>query len=194
MRKLLLLTTFFTLAPIVLIMGIILTLFATYQQNHSTRYASFSFLNQPSSVAYAALPTEVSTFKQEIQAVDGRVESVRQFLNRYDSPLEPYAQNFVDMADAYDLDYRLVPAIAMQETNLCKKAKEGSHNCWGFGVYGTKYHFFDSYPQAIEAVSKTLGVKYKAKGLITPEQIMTMYTPSSNGSWAFGVRHFMERM
>jgi hypothetical protein len=100
----------------------------------------------------------------------------------------------VDVADKYKLDYRLVPAIAMQESNLCKnlpgKLKD-SHNCWGFGVYGTKVTKFDNYNDAINTVTKTLAIQYVGKGLETPEQIMTRYTPGSNGSWANGVNHFM---
>ena len=82
----------------------------------------------------------------------------------------------------------------MQESTLCKKAPKNSYNCWGFGIYGKKVTRFDNYHIAIETVTKTLATKYKDQGLETPEQIMSKYTPSSNGSWAKGVLGFMERM
>ena len=80
----------------------------------------------------------------------------------------------------------------MQESNLCKKIPDGSHNCWGYGIYGGKVTMFQDYKEGIYTVTKGLATRYKPKGLVTPEQIMTMYTPSSNGSWAFSVNHFME--
>jgi hypothetical protein len=127
-------------------------------------------------------------------AQDARVSIVKDFLKRYQSDLLPYAQNIIDAADKYNLDYRLVPAIAMQESNLCKKAPKDSHNCWGFGIYGKKVLMFDNYAQAINTVTKTLAVQYKEQGLETPEQIMTKYTPGSNGSWARGVNTFMNQL
>src|SRR5258706_444671 len=87
---------------------------------------------------YAALPTIQNNFSTEIIASDGRTEAVRQFFARFDSPLEPYANDIVKAADQYGLDFRLLPAIAMQESNLCRKMPEGSNNCWGFGIYGGK--------------------------------------------------------
>lgn len=152
-------------------------------------------LTQSDEVVYAALPTSQNTFSDEIISSDARVETLRQFFAKYKSPLEPYAPIFVEKAEEYNMDYRLLPSIAMQETNLCKKAREGSNNCWGFGVYGGRYTYFEDYEQAINVIMKTLATKYRDKhGLVTPEEIQKMYTPSSNGSWAFGVRHFMEKL
>lgn len=123
---------------------------------------------------------------------DARTEMVRQFFAKYKSPLEPFAKEVISSADTYNLDFRLIPAIAMQESNLCSKIPIDSHNCWGFGIYGGKVTKFENFPTAIETVTRTLARNYKAKGLETPEQIMKKYTPSSNGSWARGVNHFME--
>ncbi|PIX69017.1 hypothetical protein COZ40_00235 [Candidatus Roizmanbacteria bacterium CG_4_10_14_3_um_filter_39_13] len=96
------------------------------------------------------------------------------------------------MADQYTLDYRLIPAIAMQESGLCKHIYEGSHNCWGWGIYGNKVTRFDSYEEAIETISRGIKKNYIDKGLTTPEAIMRKYTPPSDGSWAFGVNTFLK--
>jgi hypothetical protein len=53
---------------------------------------------------------------------------------------------------------------------------------------------FNSYSDAIETVSKGLKNNYIDEGLVTPDEIMTKYTPSSNGSWAHGVNEFMSEM
>lgn len=145
-------------------------------------------------LAYAALPTIDSNFSAEIITTDGRVEAIRQFLASYESPLEPYAKNIVEDADKYGLNFRLLPAIAMQESGLCAKAPEDSFNCWGFGIYGGKITRFGSYPEAINTVTRTLATKYKDKGLVTPEQIVTIYTPSDDGDWSFSVNHFMQEL
>jgi hypothetical protein len=176
--------------PLVFVLALILSL-SLYHKNYLARTL---FLGRINSVAYAALPTNQNNFSVSINELDGRVEKIRQFLQKYGSPLEPYAQDIVAAAGEYGLDYRLVPAIAMQESNLCLKIPTDSNNCWGFGIYGGKVHRFSDYKEGIYAVSKTLGTTYKNKGLITPDQIMTMWTPSSNGSWAFSVNHFMDKL
>jgi hypothetical protein len=191
MPRLVLLASFAVVTPIVLIVTILFSLSLAYRANDHDR---LSLTERPAGVAYAALPTNENIFDGDPVASDARIESVRQFLARYNSQLEPYAQNIIDAADKHNIDYRLIPAIGMQESNLCKKHREGSFNCWGFGVYGEKYHHFDNYAQAIDAVTETLAVNYVGRGLKTPEQIMTKYTPSSNGSWAFAVNQFMDEM
>lgn len=145
-------------------------------------------------VAYAALPPTSGSLKVKIIAQDIRVSIVQDFLKKYKSDLLPYAQEVVSAADKYDLDYRLVPAIAMQESGGCRKAPKDSHNCWGFAIYGKKVTNFDNYKQAIDTVTKTLATEYKAEGLKTPEQIMTKYTPSNNGAWAKAINYFMDQL
>ena len=190
MRKFLIGATFFILAPYCFLITLVLAL-SIYSNNVKERY----LLTNGKSVAYAALPTTQNFLSAEITQQDGRVEKIRQFLTKYNSPLEPHAQDIVDAADEYGLDHRLIPAIAMQESNLCKKIPENSHNCWGFGIYGKKVTRFSDYKEAIYTVTRTLATKYKeGRGLVTPEQIMTMYTPGSDGSWAFSVNHFMDAL
>lgn len=187
MRKLLLTTTLFTFTPFILIFGLIMLLIIYSQNSHpaiSTR-----------TVAYAALPTNQNVLAATIMENDGgNAEKIRQFLARYNSPLEPYAVDIVNSAEEYGLDHRLIVAIAMQESGLCKKIPVNSYNCWGFGIYSGHVTRFADYKEGIYTVTKALATRYKKKGLITPDQIMTMYTPSSNGSWAYSVNHFMNQL
>jgi hypothetical protein len=145
-------------------------------------------------VAFAALPLASGTLKVNIVSADARLVAVKSFFKRYNSDLLPYAEEVITSADKYNLDFRLVPAIAMQESNLCKKAPKDSYNCWGFGIYAKKVTKFDNYYEAIDTVTKTLARQYKEKGLETPEQIMTKYTPSNDGAWANSVNHFMNQL
>lgn len=133
--------------------------------------------------------TEILT---EFKTEDIRVANLKYFFRRYESVLYDKSEYIVKMADQYKLDYRLIPAIAMQESGLCKHIYEGSYNCWGWGIYGNKVTRFSSYEEAIETISRGLKKNYIDKGLTTPEDIMRKYTPPSTGSWAFGVNFFLK--
>lgn len=128
----------------------------------------------------------------EFKTNDIRVANLKYFFRKYDSVLYDKSEFIVKMADTYKLDYRLIPAIAMQESNVCKYIYEGSHNCWGWGIYENKVTRFDSYEEAIETISRGLKLYYVDKGLTTAEAIMRKYTPPSDGSWAFGVNTFLK--
>ena len=129
--------------------------------------------------------------EQNSKIKDRRVAILKAFFRKHDSPLYNFADVVVANSDKYGLDYRLLPAISMQESGACKVIPNNSHNCWGWGIYGNKITRFSSYPEAIETVSRGLKTHYIDKGLTTPEAIMQKYTPSSKGSWAFGVNTFL---
>lgn len=140
----------------------------------------------------------VSTGLQfDARTADARVDIIATFLTRYKSPLTPadrYAHILVDAADRYGLDYRLLPAIMMQESNLCKASDPAIHNCLGFGIHKGGTLAFDSYEESFDRAARELKERYINQGLITPEQIMRKYTPSSNGSWANSVNQWIAEM
>lgn len=144
---------------------------------------------------YAALPAVFGVQNSAITSGDARPYILERFIKKYypDSPLLPYTHYMVNIADRYNLHFALLTAIAMQESNLCKFIPENSRNCWGLGIYGDKVWRFDSYEEAIEEVAKTLS-RYARKGRLQPEEIMQLYTPRSEGSWARAVRKFMNEM
>lgn len=141
---------------------------------------------------FASLPGEYPSQKIEVQVADSRIPMIHSYLVKFGSPLSPYAEKIVNEADKVGIDFRLLTAIARQESNLCKFAPEGTYNCWGWGIHKSGTLGFQSYEEAIEVVSLGLKQKYIAQGLTTPEEIMSKYTPSSNGSWAHGVQSFMD--
>ena len=190
MRKIVFLSTFFLLTPPIIFISILYFLFLSYSQKNSSKFLSFTV--HP--VSFAALPSFENALMNQIGEKDARIETLKKFLNLYKSPLEPFAEDVILAADKYNIDFRLVPAIAMQESNLCSKIPKDSHNCWGFGIYGKKITFFNDYNEAIDTVSKTLAKDYVARGLDTPEEIMKKYTPSNNGAWAQSVNYFINRL
>lgn len=150
--------------------------------------------NETETVIPAASQTGVSA---QIAVSDARADIVAAFLERHKSPLQPYdhfGRVLVETADRYNLDYRLLPAIMMQESNLCKSIPEGSHNCLGFGIHKRGTLEFESYEASFDRAARELKERYIDIGLTTPEKIMTKYTPSSNGSWAFSVNQWIVEM
>lgn len=151
-------------------------------------------------LSFAALPKSGDQLTASIGKEESRTLVVQQFLARYSSPLADYAQYIVETSDVYGLpDFRIIPAIAMQESNGCKKLPEigGAYNCWGYGVYGKSAVGFTGYEEAIDRVARGLKQDYYNKGLTTPYQIMTKYTPPSlakGGPWAKGVEYFLSEM
>ncbi len=142
----------------------------------------------------SAAPFVLGDYTSKIQTGDGRASNLKSFFRKYNSPIYNNAHKIVEVSDKYGFDYRLIPAIAMQESNLCTYIPDDSHNCWGWGIYGTTVTHYDSFDEAIEAVGKGLKNEYIDKGLITASAIMQKYTPSSNGSWAHGVNTFLKAL
>lgn len=130
----------------------------------------------------------------DVQLGDARPLLIAEFLEKYDSPLKPYdywGEFLTELADKHDMDYRLLPSIAMQESNLCKKIPPNSYNCLGLGVHSQGTWHFDRYEDNFSAAAEILRENYIDQGYITPEQIQTKYTPGSNGSWEYAVNYFM---
>lgn len=147
-----------------------------------------------SAATFQAIPEVITSSSYAPEEIEARVEVLTEFFKRYDSPLLTHAEEIIAVADKYDIDWRLVPAIAMQESTLCKRIPKNSHNCWGFGIYGTKVTRFADYSTAIETVTKTLAQEYKEKrGLEEPHEIVTRYTPGST-TWADKVSLVMSRI
>ncbi len=97
-------------------------------------------------------------------------------------------------SDKNGIDWRLLVAIAQQESNLCKTIPENSFNCWGWGIHSKGTLKFSSYEEAIKTIARGLKRNYIDRGYTTAEEIMQKYTPLSNGSWAQGVSQFMEEI
>lgn len=186
-KNLLLTAIFFAVTPITI--GV--SLFSLLSLNKAEIPKSHSFSGAR---VYASLPNTFPSITGVVDSSDARSELVGQYLANYNSKLTPYSSLIVETADKYGLDYRLITAIAQQESNLCKLIPTGSNNCWGWGIHSEGTLGFSSLESGIETVSKGLKEEYLDKGYETVESIMTKYTPLSNGSWAAGVTQFMSEM
>jgi len=154
-------------------------------------------LNDGQSLAVAAEASEEevnSQSKSIINGADARPVIIEKYLEKYKSPLLPYAQEIFDLSETYGFEYYWIVAIAQQESNLCKKIPDDSFNCWGYGIHKKGTLRFENYDLALKSYAEYLKREYFDKGLNTPELIMRKYCPSSNGSWARGVQQFIDEM
>ena len=193
-KNLALIILFFAATPIVILTSLF-SLISLGQTKPQATVLSANAKETSSGVrVYASLPGELPTVSSSIETADARIHLISQYLEYYNSPLMPHSELIVKKADEYGIDYRLLTAIAQQESNLCKKIPEGSYNCWGWGIHSKGTLMFSSYEEAIDIVTKGVKEEYVDKGFVSPEEIMSKYTPSSTGSWANGVNIFMEDM
>lgn len=197
-KGLVLIITFFVLTPIALATSLYaLFSISPNPSRPEVLSATTNILENPEFGVqiYASLPGNTPSITINSYATDARVEILRQYLDRYNSPLLPYARDLVAAADRYNLDFRLLPAIAQQESNLCKRIPVNSHNCWGWGIHSAGTLRFPDYITAINAVASGIKNEYFDKGYKTVDQIMDKWVPHSpQRAWAKGVKSFMAEM
>jgi hypothetical protein len=186
-KKLVFLAVYLSAIPVFLTFLILFSLAIKYESNG---YIS----RQAHKPQFQALPSDNNTSSISVESEDGRVEALDDFFASYGSPLEGHAKTIVEEADSHNIDYRLLPAIAMQESTLCKRIIKNSYNCWGFGIYGSKVTRFASYDDAIRTITETISKKYVQKGYVKPEEIVQKYTPGDTGKWPQVVNMMMDKI
>lgn len=129
-------------------------------------------------------------YSARVTANDPRVATLEKYLAKHNSPLADHAAEFVTAADAYQLDWRFVPAIAGVESTFGKRIPGGSFNAYGWA--NGKYKF-TSWDHSINVVSQALREKYLDRGAPNINAIARRYAPPSK-TWAGNVRFFMKKI
>ncbi len=125
--------------------------------------------------------------------LDSRVKILSNFLKQYDSPLAPYAGDFVQMADKYNLDWKLVAAISGVESTFGKEIPPYSYNAWGWGVYGDNVIRFKSWDEGIATISQGLRERYMDQwGGKDIYQIGAIY--ASSKAWPGHVEYYINNI
>lgn len=198
LKSVLLVSIFLILTPVALATSsfALITMAAGNQKRPDVKGMTTNLIESPKSgvQVFASLPDTAPEVSIETKASDAREEIIKQYLQKFSSPLALHAEKIIETSDKYGLDFRLITAIAQKESNLCKLIPPNSHNCWGWGIHSRGTLGFDSYDEAIETVSKGIKEEYIDKGFVTLEEIMSKYTPLSPGTWAEGVAAFMGEM
>lgn len=125
-----------------------------------------------------------------------KVQALQEFFKRYHSPLAGSEQDFIDAAYVYGLDWRLLPAIAGDESTFETAGNVTDHNPFGYMCPG-KPCYFNSYSEAIWATAKTIGTKswyadFRASGQI--EKLAEVYNQAKPQEWTQNVEFFMNKL
>lgn len=142
---------------------------------------------------FAAGSSAVLVTTSNTASEDYRTKILRKYLEQFDSPLAPYAGDFVENADKYNLNWKLVAAISGLESTFGQQIPYGTYNGWGWGIYGTNRIYFSSWEDGIATVSEGLRVKYMDTwGAKDVWQIGRLYATSP--TWAQRVTYFMNQI
>lgn len=135
-------------------------------------YVITSFLEEK---AGEVLSQEEITLQKEREVKAAKIDA---YYAKHSLPLEGYGMQMVLAAEANNLDWRLLPAIAMRETTGGKFACKQNPFGWGSCKIG-----FESFSEAITTVATHLGGNnprtaryYKGK---ETRAILTTYNPPS---------------
>lgn len=150
--------------------------------------SSLGFGQAPLGEKLVQAKTEPQTAKVEVKKLDPRAQVLADYFKQYNSPFQYQAQDFIDAADAYGIDWRLVPAISGVESTF-GKAIPGGYNAWGWGVYGNQALGFNSWRDGIFTVAGGLKKGYIDKGLTDPYAMNRVYAASP--TWGSRVNLFL---
>lgn len=112
-----------------------------------------------------------------------KAEAIDDYFASNGAPLSGYGPKFVEEAEKHNLDWRLLPAIAMRESTggkfACTSAKAPNNS---FGWHSCKKGF-SSVDESIEYISKTIsGNNENARAYrknMTTDEILKTYNPDS---------------
>jgi hypothetical protein len=139
-----------------------------------------------------SLPANIA--KQEVPVTssvpdysyDARLKTLQKFFGKAGCPAQKYSQEFLETADAYDLDWRLLPSISFVESTGGKAARNNNLFGWDSGRAG-----FASPVDSIESVGYRLAYSelYRDKDL---DGILATYNP--NAEYAERVKFVMHQI
>ncbi len=134
--------------------------------------------------------TEGYNFTAEIKAKkDDRAVLLKKFLKKNSSPMANDATKLIKIADKYNLDWKLLPAIAGVESQYGNMIPSGSYNPYGWNN-GKAY--FQNWSDASETVASGIRTRYVSTGLVTPYIIGPSY--AANPAWATHVTNYMHQI
>ncbi len=126
-------------------------------------------------------------FKKRLRQL--KTEEIRRFYARYGyPPLYDYAEVFVDAAEIYGLDYRLLPAISIIESG-------GGRNLFRpYNPFGWGYKSFSSFEEAIYYVAFKIRRYYYDLGWREPEVIAYKYNGPTPQEWGRKAKYLVSLM
>lgn len=199
MRKTLYVIVWFQAAMVVLLLNVS---YLSATRRGSLNEDQYSYPFEPISFTLQENEASGKVLGTSVESADARTLILTAFIERYqkNSPMRDYAPSIVKSADTYGLDFRLVPAIAMCESNLgARMPSKDSFNAWGIAVYTGQNHGkkFTDWNHAIDWVSSYINSRFIAKGITDLRDIGAIWAPPSvekEYSWTRCVESFMALM
>ena len=132
--------------------------------------------------------------------VDPRKEKLYNFFAHYNALVGINIDEFIETADRYNLDYRLLPAIAGSESTFGRYTPScADFNPFGWTSTTSPCHFwrFKSFSEAIGFVGEKISTnpsysKYQKTGRI--EDLAISYNPGGTEEWTKKVTGFMREI
>lgn len=193
-KKLLLVSLWFPLTLIILVFNLMLLTLLGHSRTIDAPLSAAPIDDGSYQVAAAAGTGMV--LGASIEGADARSLLLESFLRQHDSPMTPYADLIVQKSDEKGIDFRLVVAIAMCESNAGKRMpRRDSYNAWGIAVYTGQLSGanFKDWPHAIDWVTTYIKEKYYDQGLTDLKDIGARWAPPSvetGYSWTNCVEEF----
>ena len=127
------------------------------------------------------------------QKTDNRIQTLRAYLQKHNSPLDTYADVLVYQADLNSIPWDLLVAMSGTESTFGLEVPLNCNNAWGFGIYGDQRLCFNSYPEAIGIISKAIRHDYIDKwGAKDVYDIGKNY--ASSPAWGIHTDNFMHQI
>ena len=140
-------------------------------------------------------PTVISA-PVEQKNTDPRVVVLENYLTSKKSPLAQSAHTFIEVADQYQLEWTLLPAIAGVESGFERAGNTNDFNAWGY-MCKNRPCSFASFDEGIRTVARTIGTsrayaKYRDTGEISDLAIPYNYVDPED--WSRKVQYFQEEI
>jgi len=123
-----------------------------------------------------------------------KIKSLSSYLESYGSSLSRYSTEMVAASIEYGIDYTLIPAIALQESQGCKKIPDNSNNCWGYGIYKDNVIRFSSPEKGIDRVARLLKKIYKDHNIYDIKYAVNTWKPHDQEHWINAISFFQAKI
>lgn len=130
--------------------------------------------------------SSAKTLEQSETQTELKKLAMQRVLSRYNSVLVDEVNTFVATSYKYDLNPYLLVSISGLESYFAHLMVDGTYNAYG---WRGGWHYFTSWEDGIETISKSLRENYYNQGAATVYDVGRKYAESP--TWAIRVERFM---
>ena len=109
--------------------------------------------------------------------------------------LEGQEPVFVEVAEVYGFDYRLLPAISFSESSMCRRIYPFTFNCWGWGNGKIAFKSFEDAIRTIGFKLATLpAYEVWREDKDNLSTLASRYCGVDNEHWVSKINYFYEKV